>query len=87
MQMGDIVARPDIEKFLAEFVAAVDFQEAVPIAEDTELASLEEWDSLAALGVIVMCDTEYGVSITGNDLKGCTCVGDIFKKVQSKKAA
>jgi acyl carrier protein len=81
------VTSPDIQKFVAEFVAAVDFQEAVPIAEDTELASLEEWDSLAALGVIVMCDTEYGVAITGNDLKECVNVGDIFKKVQAKKAA
>jgi acyl carrier protein len=87
MQMGDIVARPDMAKFLAEFVEAVDFQQAVPIAEDTELASLDEWDSLAALGVIVMCDTEYGVSITGNDLKVCTRVGDILAKVQAKKAA
>lgn len=87
MQMGDIVARPDMAKFLAEFVEAVDFQQVVPIAEDTELANLEEWDSLAALGVIVMCDTEYGVSITGNDLKDCTHVGDIFTKVQAKKAA
>jgi hypothetical protein len=52
--MEGIVTRPDIAKFLGEFVEAVDFQEAVSIAEDTELASLEEWDSLAALGVIVM---------------------------------
>jgi acyl carrier protein len=85
--MEGIVTRPDIAKFLGEFVEAVDFQEAVSIAEDTELASLEEWDSLAALGVIVMCDTEYGVSITGNDLKACVCVGDIFEKVMAKKAA
>ncbi len=87
MQMGDIVARPDVAKFLADFVAAVDFQTPVPISEDTELASLEEWDSLAALGVIVMCDTEYGVTITGNDLKECVQVQDIFARVQAKKAA
>jgi len=86
MQMGDLVVRPDVAKFLEDFVVAVDFQTPVAVAEDTELASLDEWDSVAALGVIVMCDTEYGVSITGNDLKQCVRVVDILAKVQAKKA-
>lgn len=84
--MGDLVVRPDVAKFLEDFVVAVDFQTPVAVAEDTELASLDEWDSVAALGVIVMCDTEYGVSITGNDLKQCVRVVDILAKVQAKKA-
>jgi acyl carrier protein len=87
MESSDVLVRPEIGKFLAEFVVAVDFQVPEPIAEDTQLANLPEWDSLAALGVIVMCDTEYGVAITGPDLAACGTVGDIFKTVMSKKAA
>ena len=78
---------PDVTKFVENFVSAVDFQEQVPIDAGTPLADLPEWDSLAALGVIVMCDTEYGVAITGGDLKQCLVVGDIFTKVLAKKAA
>jgi acyl carrier protein len=76
-----------LQKFLEGFVLAVDFQEPVRIAEDTLLSDLPEWDSLAALGVIVLCDTEYGVTITGDDLKACKSVGDIFARVELKKAA
>lgn len=77
----------DLGQFVTNFNVAVDFQEAVPIEGDTKLAGLPEWDSLAALGVIVMCDTEYGVTITGNDLKECVTVGDIYAKVLAKKGA
>ena len=77
----------DISKFIEGFIVAVDFQEPVPIAEGTLLDELPEWDSLAALGVIVMCDSDYGVTITGDDLKACKTVGDIFARVELKKAA
>lgn len=81
-------AAPDpteLASFVEQFVVAVDFQTSVPVAGDTKLADLPEWDSLAALGVIVMCDTDYGVTITGNDLKDCVVVADILGKVRSKK--
>ena len=77
----------DVAAFLDQFVIAVDFQKQVPVAADTPLDSLPEWDSLAALGVIVMCDSDYGVTITGDDLRACVTVGDIFAKVAQKKAA
>ena len=81
-------AAPDpaaLDAFVEQFVVAVDFQNPVPVAGDTRLADLPEWDSLAALGVIVMCYTEYGVTITGNDLKNCVTVGDILARVHAKK--
>ena len=67
-----------IGSFIDNFQAAVDFQEPVDIQADTELAGLPEWDSLAALGVIVMFDMEYGKTITGSDLKNCKTIGDLF---------
>jgi acyl carrier protein len=76
-----------VNAFVQQFLVAVDFQEPVPVASTTPLGDLPEWDSLAALGVIVMCDTEYGVTITGEDLRSCVTVGDIFAKVEAKKSA
>jgi acyl carrier protein len=70
---------PTIEQFLENFVVAVDFQEPVEIRADTELASLPEWDSLAALGVIVMFDVDYGKTIVGDDLKNCSTLTDLYK--------
>jgi acyl carrier protein len=65
--------------FLNNFINAVDFQDPVEMNLETELKSLPEWDSLAALGVIVMCDMEYSKSITGDDLSICLTIGDIFR--------
>ena len=76
-----------LAEFLEQFLTAVDFQDPVPVTGETKLEDLPEWDSLAALGVIVMSDTEYGVTITGVDLKECLTVGDIYTKVRKKKAA
>jgi acyl carrier protein len=75
-----------VDAFVEQFAVAVDFQEHVTVAASTALADLPEWDSLAALGVIVMCDTEYGVAITGEDLKACKTVADIFARVEAKKS-
>ena len=77
----------DATQFAEHFLSAVDFQDAVEVTPATRLDSLPEWDSLAALGVILMCDIEYGVTMTGNDLKAAETVGDIFAVVLAKKAA
>lgn len=68
-----------IEKFIDSFLSAVDFQETVEVTPETELKALPEWDSLAALGVIVMFDVEFGKAITGDDLKTCSTISDLHK--------
>jgi acyl carrier protein len=68
--------------FLENFINAVDFQDPVEMTLETELKSLPEWDSLAALGVIVMCDMEYLKLITGDDLSKCLTIDDIFKLIK-----
>lgn len=64
--------------FLEQFLIAVDFQEPIEVTAETLLADLPEWDSLAALGVIVMFDIEYGKTIIGDDLKQCATLQDLF---------
>ncbi len=70
---------PTIEQFIEQFLIAVDFQEPVEVAPETDLRSLPEWDSLAALGVIVMFDVEYGKTIVGDDIKECITLADLYK--------
>lgn len=71
--------KPTIEQFVQQFLIAVDFQEPVVVLPETELLSLPEWDSLAALGVIVMFDVEYGKVINGDNLKVCKTLNDLYK--------
>ncbi|VXB91152.1 Acyl carrier protein [Pseudomonas sp. 8AS] len=67
------------EKFIDDFLSATDFQEPVEVTMGSVLRELPEWDSLAALGVIVMFDMEYGKVITGDDLEKVTTVGDLYQ--------
>lgn len=68
----------DIQAFIENFLVAVDFQDPVEVTPETILVELPEWDSLAALGVIVMFDIEYGKTIIGDDLKQSVTLQDLF---------
>ena len=70
---------PTIDQFIENFLLAVDFQNPVEVSAETELLSLPEWDSLAALGVIVMFDVDYGKVIVGDDLKNCSTLTDLYR--------
>jgi len=67
-----------VNDFIEQFLIAVDFQDPVEVTPDTVLLDLPEWDSLAALGVIVMFDIEYGKTIVGDDLKQSITIQDLF---------
>jgi acyl carrier protein len=67
-----------VNNFIEQFLTAVDFQDPVEVTPDTVLLDLPEWDSLAALGVIVMFDIEYGKTIIGDDLKQSITIQDLF---------
>ncbi|BCQ60314.1 acyl carrier protein [Pseudomonas protegens] len=69
------------EAFIENFLSATDFQEPVEVTMETELRNLPEWDSLAALGVIVMFDIEYKKVISGDDLEKAVTVGDLYNLV------
>ncbi|CEL28208.1 MULTISPECIES: acyl carrier protein [Pseudomonas] len=69
------------EQFIENFLSATDFQTPVEVSMDTELMNLPEWDSLAALGVIVMFDMEYQKVLTGDDLHKAVTVGDLYNLV------
>ena len=77
--MSSEITMPTIEQFIENFLIAVDFQNPVEVTAATELLSLPEWDSLAALGVIVMFDVDYDKVIIGDDLKNCTTLADLYK--------
>lgn len=68
-------------QFIEDFIEATDFQDPVEVTMDTALRDLPEWDSLAALGVIVMFDMKYKKAINGDHLEQAVTVGDLYKLV------
>lgn len=50
--------------------------------ENTELNSLEEWDSVAALSLIVLLDEEFNKTITGKQVKEYKTIKDILNVME-----
>lgn len=74
----------DYDKFLSNFVSAIEGLQDENVALDTELRSLNAWDSLAVLNTLAMVDCEYSVQITGVEIHGAKTVREIAKIVESK---
>ena len=64
------------EKFLEELTEVLQLENSV--SETVKLNDLEEWDSMAHLGVIAMFDDEFSISITNEDLKSIETVSDLM---------
>jgi acyl carrier protein len=73
----------ELEEFVEKFSEAVDFPEPVLIDADSVIVELKFWDSLAQLGVIVMADIEFGLTLTADDIAKCNTVRDLFLFCQS----
>lgn len=70
------------EQFLSEFSEIVG---AAPgeVAPNTELNTLEAWDSVSYLSAMVMIDEKCGVAIGPDTLVNAKTPGDIYAAVQT----
>ena len=44
-----------------------------------------EYSSLVALSIITMIDEEYGITISGDDMKRVSTIGELYQLVISKQ--
>lgn len=56
------------------------------LQENSELASLEEWDSLAYMVLIAFFDKNFGQRLTFEDLGACKTPGDLIALAQGQIA-
>ena len=63
-----------------EFLAALEdmLQTDTELAEDTPLAGMEEWDSLAFMVLIAFFDKNFGKKLTFEDLSACKTPGALM---------
>ena len=48
------------------------------LAPETELSGIEEYDSMAKLSLIVLCDDEFSKKLTGEQIREFKTVQDIL---------
>lgn len=71
----------EIKNFVKNFSMQFEETNVSEITVNTAYKDLEEWSSLLSLSVIAMCDEDYGVKITGDDIRNAKTVEDLFNIV------
>ena len=65
------------EEKLAQLTEMMELDEGA-IAEDTALASIPEWDSMAKLSLIALADDLCGKKLSGEQIRAFVTVQDIL---------
>ena len=55
--------------------------DAGSLTASIELASLEQWDSLAFVSFLAMADSKYSAKVAPTELRACKTIGDLMKLV------
>jgi len=74
-----------LEIFVKQVEEEIEDLEPGTLTADKDYRTIEQWSSMYALILIAMIDTEYDVTITGEDLKKCITLRDLYNTVLSKK--
>ncbi len=74
----------DIKDFIQNFADQFDDTPVSEFSKDTIFHDLDEYSSLIALSIISMVDDEYGVTLSGNEMKAAVTIEDLFNTVKSR---
>lgn len=74
----------ELKDFIEKFAEQFDEVEITELNTETKFRELEGWTSLVALMIITMIDEEYNITITGDDMKKQTTIGDLYNLVASR---
>ena len=74
----------EIKDFIANFAEQFDDTDESVLTPDCRFQELDEWGSLVALGVIALVKTNSGKQITGQEIRSCETIEQLFNLIQSK---
>lgn len=71
-------------EFLAKFADQFEDTDPNEIQLDTKFHDLDEWSSLVGMTVLAMAKVSYNKTITGEELKKCVTVEDVYNLINNK---
>jgi acyl carrier protein len=83
---GDFM-QATIDGFMQNLTGALEDINTAAAQPNAKFEAFTNWDSLAALSVIVMINTEYSVEVSGTELKTCGTPAELFALVSTKLSA
>jgi acyl carrier protein len=74
----------DKNEFLANFAEQFEDTDPNEIQFETKFHDLDEWSSLVGMTVLAMAKVSYNTTITGEELRRCVTVEDVYNLINSK---
>ena len=74
----------ELKDFIQNFAKQFDDTPASEFTAETVFHELDEYSSLIALSIISMVDEEYGIMLSGNEMKAAVTIEDLYNTVKSK---
>lgn len=74
----------EIKEFLENFSDCLDDTDANEVTANAVFKDFDEWESLSALSVIAMCRKQYGVKLTGAEIREAETIMDLYNLVESR---
>lgn len=71
----------ELNEFIKNFVDQFDDADVSEINANTDFHDLDEWSSLTSMSIIAMVRTTYGKKISGQDIRKCQTVGNLYELV------
>ena len=75
-----------LQDFVVKFAEQFDETDASEFKADTEFKKLIDWNSMTALSILAMVDSEYNVTIKGDDIRKSETIEDLFIIVNGYKS-
>lgn len=76
-----VVRSSAVKKFKALFAQVVEM-DPQQLRMDTKLKNLSQWDSIAAVSLMVMMQSEYNKKVTAADIRKAKTINDLFRLVK-----
>lgn len=73
----------ELKEFIENFANQFDDTDESVLTPDCKFQELEEWGSLIAMGIIAFVRTEYGKKITGQEIRSCETIEDLYNMVKN----
>lgn len=73
-----------IDDFTKKIEEILEDEKPGTLTSDTDFRSIETWSSMYALIIVAMFETDFKVTITGDQLRKCNTVRDLYNLLPSK---
>jgi acyl carrier protein len=76
----------EYKEFEAQVREVLELEDDIELHKDQKLEDTDYWSSMHSLLIMSLAESEFGVSITGEDLRNTGTLGSLYQLLISRKA-